>query len=355
MPAVPGSDAEDELTVQGFADALDIYTGYLPSLRAHLRDTRAHLAGSIPPNDSVSLVFPTESTSTLNIEESPDLRKRESKPTIWHSSLSSWSQSEVDAFFHAVSVYSRWRPDLIADDVKTKGEVEVVEFLTTLDSCVHPRATEANLDIREILSVPPAAIEVSEKWVAAEDAMAAAIAAKEDLGELEELEALRRKRVRDARADMIPRGKRRRIAAGVREDKPVVVEHSERDVESMGVEIAGAGKAHFKNWHARNIATWEREDLLTKLEDVHWQVLDAILREDEEIQKEKSLNREGSADVISQESDTGLDLKILSPTSRRRLTKRLYMRRMRAQLRGEDVAQAREAPMGLVRLKPGRK
>ncbi|KAG1739888.1 uncharacterized protein EDB91DRAFT_1336691 [Suillus paluster] len=368
----PPSDAEDEevdqdgVTMHGLADALEVYMGYLPSFRAHLRDTRAHLVGSIPFYDGTGLIPSTESTPAPHtnqddglsppeqVEGDPELPLRESNPTVWSSSLSSWSQSEVDVFFHAVSVYSRWRPDLIADALKTKGEIEVVEFLVTLDSCARSRATETKTDqdSRDIVSTAPAAIEVSDEWVAAEETMATALVIEEDHGEIEELEALRRKRVREARADMIPRGKRRRVTAGIGEDELMASEDSERDVfehEIVSVEVV-AGKALFEKWHARKIAAWERDDLLKKLEDMHLQVLDAILREDEEAQKGKSLSREGSADVISQDPETEMDLTALSPTSRRRLTKRLYMRRKRAQLRGEDVA-----PVGLARMKPGRK
>lgn len=363
---MPGSDAEDEevrqdinrLAVHGLADAPDVYIGYLPSFRAHLRDTRAHLAGSFPlydgtrPDPSIKSTPPPHQDDVIfspeQIEEDPELPPRESKPTIWSSSLSSWSQSEVDVFFHAVSVYSRWRPDLIAEAVKTKGEVEVAEFLVTLDSCTRSRAT----DTSDILSTAPAAIEVSDEWVVAEEAMATALTVEEARGELQQLGALRRKRVRDAKADMIPRGKRRRITVEVEEDELIGCGDSERDNaqdDSMSVEVV-AGKARFEKWHARKIAAWERDDLLKNLEDMHLQVLDAMLREDEEAQKGKSLSREGSADVISQDPDTGMDLNILSPSSRRRLTKRLYMRRKRAQLRGEDVAL-----VTLARKKPGRK
>lgn len=364
--SMPRSDSEDDevhqevnkLAVHGLTDAPDIYIGYLPSFRAHLRDTRAHLAGFIPFYDTPHPIPPTKATPPLhtndNIPSSPQqfedgpelpLLTRESKPTIWSSSLSSWSQTEVDAFFHALSVYSRWRPDLIAEAVETKGEVEIVEFLVTLDSCARSGATGTV----DIMSTAPAAIEVSDEWVVAEEAMAAALAVEETHGELQELEALRRKRVRDAKADMIPRGKRRRVTVEVGED-----EDSERDDvedESMSVEVVN-GKARFDKWHARKIAAWERDDLLGKLEDVHLQVLDVILREDEEAQKGKDISREGSADVISQDLDNNLkvDMTTLTPTSRRRLTKRLYMRRKRAQLRGEDVV-----PVTLARMKPGRK
>ncbi|KAG2028284.1 hypothetical protein BDR03DRAFT_1029960, partial [Suillus americanus] len=110
------------------------------------------------------------------------------------------------------------------------------------------------------------------------------------------------------------------------------------------------GKARFEKWHARKIAAWERDDLLKKLEELHLQVLDAMLREDEDAQKKKILSREGSANVISQDLDNGVDMAVLSPTSRRRHTKRLYMRRKRAQIRGEDMV-----PVTLARMKPGRK
>ncbi|KAG2038530.1 hypothetical protein BDR03DRAFT_1091155 [Suillus americanus] len=362
---MPVSDTEDEevhqdingLVVHDLADTPDIYIGYLPSFRAHLRDTRAHLAGSIPfddtphPDPSTKSTPPPHSTNQDNIlsspeqaEESPELPPCKSQPTIWSSSLSSWSQSEVDAFFHALSIYSRWRPDLIAEAVKTKGEIEIVEFLVTLDS----RATETG----DIMSTAPAAVEVSDEWIVAEEAMAAALAVEEGRGELQQLEALRRKRIRDAKADIIPRGKRRRVTVEVGADELLACEDSERDDfegDSMGVEVV-KGKARFEKWYARKTAAWERDDLFKKLDDMHLQVLDTMLREDEEAQKEKSLSREGSADMISQDLGTRMDTRVLSPTSRRRHTKRLYMRRKRAQLRGEDVV-----PVTLARMKPGRK
>ncbi|KAG2070055.1 hypothetical protein BDR04DRAFT_1100734 [Suillus decipiens] len=356
---MPRSDAEDDevrhqdvnrLAVHGFADAPYIYIDYLPSFRAHLQDTRAHLAGSIPIYDTSHPIPSTSSTlpphtnqdsvpsSPEQVQEGPELPPHESKRTIWSSSLSSWSQAEVDAFFHALSVYSRWRPDLIAEAVKTKGEVEVVEFLINLDSCARPCATET----------APAAIEVSDEWVVAEEAMAAALAIEEVHGELEELEALRRKRVRDAKTDMIPRGKRRRVMVEGGTDELVACEDSEREDsedKSMNGEVV-KGKARFEKWHAHKIATWKRDDLLKELDNLHLQVLDAMLREDKEARKGENLSREASADVISQD----LEMEVLSPTSRRRHTKRLYMRRKRAQLRGEDVV-----PVTLARMKPGRK
>lgn len=220
------------------------------------------------------------------VDEGLDLPPREPELPIWRSSLSSWFQSDVDVFFHAVSIYSRWRPDLIADAVKTKSEVEVVEFLITLDSCTSPRETGTDQGIYKIAPISPAAIEVSEKWVAAEEAIASAITAQEENGELEKR-------------------------------------------------------------HARKIAAWKREDLLKKLDDLQLQVLDSILRGDAEAQKEKGLTCE-SADAS--DPDTGVGLKALSPMSQRRLTKRLYMRRKRAQLRGEA-----EVTVDLEKMKPGRK
>ncbi|KAG1764862.1 hypothetical protein EV702DRAFT_1153319 [Suillus placidus] len=352
---MPASDADseahedvDRLTLHGLADTPDIYIGYLPSFCAHLRDTRAHLAGSIPTPHSVTSTPPPQDnvpSSPEQIEEGTEPPPHQSKPTIWRSSLSSWSQSDVDAFFHALSIHSRWRPDLIAEAVKTKGELEIAEFLVTLDSCARSCATETG----DIMSIAPAAIEVSDEWVVAEEAMAAALTVEEDHGELQEMEALRRKRVRDAKADRISRGKRRRVTVEV---GAMACEDSERDDsedESMSVDVI-KGKARFEKWHARKIAAWERDDLLKKLEELHLQVLDAMLREDEEAQKKKSLSREGSSNVILQDLDNGLDTAILSPTSRRRHTKRLYMRRKRAQTRGEDMV-----PVTLARMKPGRK
>ena len=277
-------------------------------------------------------------------EEDPDVPQHEPDAIIWRSSLSSWSQSEVDAFFHALSVHSRWRPDLIADAVKSKGEVEVVEFLVILDSCARSRAAETHQDI------VPAAIEVSDKWIAVEEAMAAAIVVQEDHAEHQELEALRRKRVGDASVNAIPEGKRRRFTNGVGEHDLMDNETEWEDEDDIAA--INAGNARFEKWHTRRVATWKREDLLRKLEHTHLQVLDTILREDEEAQKERNSTCKPANVSVP---DTGVDLNALSPMSRRRITKRLYMRRKRAQLRGEDVDQTREVTVGIERMKPGRK
>ena len=133
---------------------------------------------------------------------------------------------------------------------------------------------------------------------------------------------------------------------------------------------------------------WEVEDFLSELNDVHLRAIDSILREDEDswsIPRDSTLgtssrredgqlpNGKGGAELTERVEedldDTSLeatdakggrlteaaiaDLPAedvpLSPASRKRLRKRLYMRRKRAEKTGQTIDES------MTRLKPGRK
>src|SRR5215471_5709328 len=80
--------------------------GYLASYREHIAHTRAHLAG-------------LEGNHKLDANGS-----------------SHWSVAEQNIFFHGLCVYSRQRPDLIAQDIGTKTVVDVCEYINVLDEAV---------------------------------------------------------------------------------------------------------------------------------------------------------------------------------------------------------------------------
>ncbi|KAH7911334.1 hypothetical protein BJ138DRAFT_1113324 [Hygrophoropsis aurantiaca] len=357
----------------------NIYAGYLPSFHRHLSATQAHLNGSL--------------SSSAPLDESDHI--------VWRSSTVSWSQSEQNLFFRGLSVYSRWRPDLIAAAVKTKNISEVCEYL-----CVLEEATRTEEGEGSAAMMHEAAMEVSDEWVEAEERMASELARQEDDWADAWRDGMRTEMVKRKRKEMLPpKAKKRKVEQG---DEVVVVDGGDRQV----------AKANFKEWKAKEKFLWDREDILAHLEEIHLQVLDAIIREDLEQKTRKDDDAETTIESEMQEStpshksdeaippslisdqmidpallalshnvqlaavavspskitvtqsevvaparptpplvasvDVPLDsdtaeLTALSPTSRRRHQKRIYMRRKRAQQRGEAVV------TDLTRIKPGRK
>ena len=149
-------------------------------------------------------------------------------------------------------------------------------------------------------------------------------------------------------------------------------------------------KEAFQRWQAEREIEWARKDSLARLDGMALQVLDRMLRTDEERRVEASSDdgrevidrsrRRTSArfhpvasssspggdlhatppppssppatsipDDDDNEDDANVNLSNLSPISRRRIYKRLHMRRVRAEAKGA-IAQ-----LDLARLKPGRK
>jgi hypothetical protein len=76
-----------------------------------------------------------------------------------------WTVEEKDIFFHALSVHSRCRPDLIAACVGTKNEVEVLEYLSLLASGSKQAGTSDECERATLYS----AREVSDAWIAWEE------------------------------------------------------------------------------------------------------------------------------------------------------------------------------------------
>ncbi|KAF9453378.1 hypothetical protein P691DRAFT_771543 [Macrolepiota fuliginosa MF-IS2] len=75
-----------------------------------------------------------------------------------------WSPTEMDAFFHALTVHSRFRLELIAACVKTKNVLEVVEYLNALDEGSQRHKPEHSYG----RDLPPAR-EMSKEWIAWEE------------------------------------------------------------------------------------------------------------------------------------------------------------------------------------------
>ena len=88
-----------------------------------------------------------------------------------------WTPGEKDAFFHALSVHSRFRPDLISHEVKTKSVPEVCNYLSVLQIAASKQETTVSCSQwRQNL---PIATEVSPEWVVMEEETAFDVIAKE--------------------------------------------------------------------------------------------------------------------------------------------------------------------------------
>jgi len=88
-----------------------------------------------------------------------------------------WTPREKDAFFHALSVYSRFRPDLISHEIKTKSVPDVCNYLSVLQLAASQQETTVpDFQRRQNL---PIAMEVSPEWIAMEEEAACEVIARE--------------------------------------------------------------------------------------------------------------------------------------------------------------------------------
>ena len=124
----------------------DATLSYVAQFRVHQKFVQAHLKG------------------TLN-DEQPLL------PAFFPPS-SYWSSHEKDRFFHGLAVYSRFRPDLIAESIKTKTIFDVCLYLDILQTASSSLPSEIHASLTN--SCEPA-MEVSSAWIQNEEKIAAAL------------------------------------------------------------------------------------------------------------------------------------------------------------------------------------
>ncbi|EJD01151.1 uncharacterized protein FOMMEDRAFT_147764 [Fomitiporia mediterranea MF3/22] len=282
-----------------------------------------------------------------------------------------WSPVDKDKFFHALSVHSRLRPDLIAAEVPGKTVADVCVYL---DMLAEASAKEPKKWSRSTFM---SAVEVSDDWIEFEEKQASAMADLEPIWEAQHREARRSAVLDDKRRSL--RKPKSEWVAGPRD----------RENEKLR-------KAILTDFQARREAEWEKEDYMRDLTGVHLTAIDRILREAEEsslAQSHAAVSRLGygsveieervsvplNDDIIkpspldgaerqlepayssSHEAETSnrnhnghdaemnVDLDLLDPIARRRHQKRMHMRRKRAEQSGGEVN------MAATRLKPGRK
>jgi hypothetical protein len=270
-------------------------------LDAHISDTRHHFTGAPDPSE------PPYAPS-------------------YHPPTGYWTSTEKARFFHALSTHSRFRPDLIASSIGTKSQLDVIVYLDLLRDGAQELTAIRGAIARDQL---PAAYEVSDALVELEDAHAARLAATEPTRTDKSCAAARAEAQRAMRNSM-----RVRKGEGTK--------GAERDRAGQQ-----ARREEFGKWCEEREGVWAREDVLARLDDVALQALDRMLRVDEEGGIPPSTDR--PAPSPADDSEDVDALANLSPASRRRTYKRLYMRRKRAEASG-GVAQ-----LDPTRLKPGRK
>ena len=118
-------------------------TSYVAQFRAHQKFVQAHLKGTL--NDDRPLL-----------------------PAFFPPS-SYWRSDEKDLFFHGLAMYSRFRPDLIAESIKTKTIFDVCLYLDILQRASSRVPSEIHGSFRS--SLEPA-MEVSSTYIENEEQLA---------------------------------------------------------------------------------------------------------------------------------------------------------------------------------------
>ncbi|KAI6100544.1 hypothetical protein F5141DRAFT_1139332 [Pisolithus sp. B1] len=222
-----------------------------------------------------------------------------------------WTPAEKNAFFRALSAYSRWRPDLIAAAVPTRSVWEVDLYLAALEEgaeCLD-RAEKgdgylSDFDLDEEdsgsdLELEPAH-EVSDAWVAVEETLASCIIQGDNSALLERYRnSLRAKKGKEK--EKRPRGRPRkgdgtnarrpyrrlgaRKLASYADAKPQGCVDSQHAAGTQVDRSSVARRAETMSPNeppAKRLRLGKREDHLACLGDAHLSALDSILRDHEE-------------------------------------------------------------------------
>jgi hypothetical protein len=119
----------------------NINARYYEDFRQHVVDFREHLAGKWA-GEVEELEEPDGGGEQMEVDEEHDVELDSDKDPSDDGkpfdpfTATSWTDVEKDAFFHAVAVYSRLRPDLIAASIKTKNMYDVCLYMRCLDDAL---------------------------------------------------------------------------------------------------------------------------------------------------------------------------------------------------------------------------
>ncbi|KAI0074879.1 hypothetical protein K474DRAFT_1664874 [Panus rudis PR-1116 ss-1] len=219
-------------------DALAV--AYHTDYRTHVEETRRHLLG-IVENDELAPSF---------------------------LSTTYWTTDEKNTFFHSLVVHSRFRPDLIAQDIGSKNVLDVCTYIDVLDEAakaadITPRGRAARLEKRKRI---PIAIEASEDWCEYEEEQANALIVAERALIANNLERVHEEEIKMTRASFRrPKGQGR-TKNGVRD----------REGEK---EIA----RQMKEWVSKRQKEWDREAWENALDIASLKEMERLVRTAEEI------------------------------------------------------------------------
>ncbi|KAF9460706.1 hypothetical protein BDZ94DRAFT_1265331 [Collybia nuda] len=250
---------------------------YASEFRQHLAQFRSHLTGSDGKRLLPSYIPPT----------------------------GYWTSLEKDAFFHGLSIYSRFRPDLIASCICTKSVVDVCAYIDALEEGIS-RSTMRHTERTAI----EGSMEVSDAWVQWEEKRSADLVLLECDWEEENYEKQKDGREEDMENDWIKEKTLRQLDI---HDLTVFETILRTGQSESGYESAD---------HSLPSARFPTTD----------EMIDPVLLEISGPVEEKTISPSE-----------------LSPTSRRRFQKRLYMRKKRAEKEGNEFTSV------ATKLRPGRK
>lgn len=287
-----------------------------------------------------------------------------------------WTAQEKTTFFHAISVHSRFRPDLISNEIKTKSVLDVCNYLSVLQLATSQQETDVPyLQWRQNL---PIAMEVSPEWIAMEEEKAVGVTRKEQDWQREfaveqrhaEIKLLRK--VSRAESHNMASGQhkaalKKKIAdadlRGQQEDFCGSLGPSE--LTAIGTILRGVtdspGSSQIKPAVLHTPKLQHSPEHVANLETVRTLPFPTTNGADGISDNNRAQGGSGEDEGLSslgvmtppnppQKQDSAVLLAGLSPASRRRHQKRLHMRRRRASISGvttiDDTLEC---------LKPGRK
>jgi hypothetical protein len=287
----------------------DDFSRYVLLFRSHLEQVSSHLRGQQRKNNT-------------NV------------PSTFITPTGYWTPDEKDEFFHALSIYSRWRPDLIAEHLDNKSTLDVCTYLDHLEEL---SATPQHRAVSSFRAQHEFALEVPESWIKVEEELAAELIDQEVDWEAEAAKVQLRQTLDAVAAEAPSEMERRQQAAEIKSADKIAAVLGRLDVHKL--------RALDRVWHESQGG----EDIPDLPEDL---VPQSPSDDRPTSLSPASPNPHAEAaslkSVPPHEDEDTADLSCLSPVSRRRAQKRLHMRRKRAENAGKAFNTS------VVKLKPGR-
>ncbi|EKM53648.1 uncharacterized protein PHACADRAFT_260117, partial [Phanerochaete carnosa HHB-10118-sp] len=224
---------------------------YLAHLYAHNNDVRSHLMGSPQTIDDYVCAS-------------------------YFAPSAYWTTQEKDQFFHALSVHSRLRPDLIAEEIGTKTLADICTYIDMIEDGLKRSGYSGDRTTEQIIpeyldceSVPrgdfPIAYEVCDEWVDFEETLAEAVIAQEPDMVADELKKAREEEARQLQLQIRARKGSAKLAGNTRD----------REGEKVR-------KKRFKEWLEEKEKAWKEEDALNSMDVALMKTIDMLLRERDE-------------------------------------------------------------------------